>query len=154
MTPLSIFWLQPISYLSEIGICTKLTIKGSIWGKKNGMHTLQITIFPSISYFVANIMYFTPKMTPSTSFLLPCISYLSRISISTIPDHPIRAQKIPFSFAFLFCNFSFLVFVAVLGLWLGPRQSGLVDMPIPERCEIGCSKKMGSGVILGVEHLI
>ena len=37
---------------------------------------------------------------------------------------------------------------------MGPQWSGLVDMLIPIRNEIGCSKKMISEVIFGVENLI
>ena len=37
---------------------------------------------------------------------------------------------------------------------MGPPQSGLVDLPISDRYEIGCSQKMVRGVIFGVEHLI
>ena len=37
---------------------------------------------------------------------------------------------------------------------MGPQWSGLVDMLIPIRNEIGCSKKMISEVIFGVEYPI
>ena len=37
---------------------------------------------------------------------------------------------------------------------MGPQWSGLVDMPIQNRNEIGCSKKMISEVIFGMEYLI
>ena len=37
---------------------------------------------------------------------------------------------------------------------MGSQWSGLVDMLIPIRNEIGCSKKMISEVIFGVENLI
>ena len=37
---------------------------------------------------------------------------------------------------------------------MGPQWSGLVDMLIPIRNEIGCSKKMISEVIFRVENLI
>ena len=44
--------------------------------------------------------------------------------------------------------------MAVLGLGWGPGWSGMVDMPIPDRYEIGCGKKMDRGVIFGVEYMI
>ena len=46
------------------------------------------------------------------------------------------------------------VCVAVLGLGWGPRWSGMVYMPIPDRFEISFSKEMVSGVIFEVEYLI
>ena len=52
--------------------------------------------------------------------------------------------------------------MAFLGLYVcpfwdsdgGPRWLGMMDMPIPDRYEIGGSRKMVNGVIFGVEDLI
>merc|ERR1711951_257604 len=65
---------------------------------KNGRtYHPRYTIFPSSYFFVANIMYSTPKIIPLTNFFIQPISYLSGIGVSTIPDHrgPLRAPKRP-----------------------------------------------------------
>ena len=44
--------------------------------------------------------------------------------------------------------------MAVLGLWWGPQWSGMVDMLIPDKFEIGFSKEMICRVIFGVKYQI
>ena len=44
--------------------------------------------------------------------------------------------------------------IAALGLRWGPQWSDLVDMPISDRYEIGCSQKKVSRVIFGMKYLI
>ena len=44
--------------------------------------------------------------------------------------------------------------IAALGLRWGPQWSDLVDMPISDRYEIGCSQKKVSRVIFGMNYLI
>ena len=45
-------------------------------------------------------------------------------------------------------------FGAQMGLRWGPQRSGMVDMLIPNRFEIGFSKEMVCGVIFGVKYQI
>ena len=82
MTPLTIFGLQPISYVSEIGISIKPDHQGPHLGPKTDMHVPQKTVFPSISCFVANISYSTLKLTPLIIFCY----HLSH-DISTIQNY-------------------------------------------------------------------
>ena len=51
--------------------------------------------------------------------------------------------------------------MAFLGLYVcpfwdsdgGPRWLGMMDMPIPDRYDVGSSRKMVNGVIFGVKYL-
>ena len=107
MTPLTIFGLQPISYVSEIGISTKPDHQGPHLGPKTDMHVPQKTVFPSISCFVANISYSTLKLTPLIIFLLPPISwhiYHPKLSgaLSEPSNSYAYTPKTPFSLASFF----------------------------------------------------
>ena len=63
------------------------TIGGHIKAPKQPHIHPKNTVFPSIFVFVVNIRYSTPKITPQTISLIQPISNLSRIGISTIPNH-------------------------------------------------------------------
>ena len=95
-----------------------------------------------------DIRYSTQKMTPLTISLLQPISNLSGISISTIPNHwgshqsPRMATHTPQKK--LFPLNSLLLILPPSPWWLG-----MVCKPIPDRFEIGWSKKWLEGSFLG-----
>ena len=154
MTPLTILWLQPISYLSRIGINT---IPNQLFQTNNTEHLCA-----------------TQKISLHVRYWNKCSLLGGDGAVSINGEDCVR------KWCFLGCTCGHLgnifgveylilatktkdareksifqgVCVAILGHWWGPWWLGKVDMPIPVRYEIGWSQKVVSGVIFGVEYLI
>ena len=155
MTPLTIFWLQPISYLTGIGISTFPNHQGPHQCPKIATQTPWKILFSLASFvFVANIRYSTPKMFPKWPHVHPkkhhFLTQSSPFIVETAPSPPSSKHLFyHLTCRLIFCSAHKCSVLFVWNSWLG-----MVFMPILDRYEIGCSHKMVSGVIFGVDYLI
>ena len=110
MTPLTTFWLQPISYLTGIGISTFPDHQGPHQCQQNShKNILKSIFFPGIFVFVADIRYSTPKMTPKWPHVHPkkhhFLTQSSPFIVETAPSPPSREHL----FQYLTCRLIFCV---------------------------------------------
>ena len=148
MTPLTTFWLQPISYLTGIGISTFPNHQGphqTFWKVFFSLASLFLWLISGTlpqKWLLNGHMYTAKKhnfLTQSSPFI-----------VETAPSPPSREHL----FYHLTCRLIFCAAHKCSVLFVWNSWLGMVFMPILNRYEIGCSHKMVSGVIFGVDYLI